>query len=111
VCLISLSILLLGLVLGLTSCSEPGGGLGSGDQAPADETATSPAPAQATTTEVSLTEYEIGMSNPLYVIERLTSFGSQTCRVTNNGTIVHNFVVEGQGIEEAFESNPSAGET
>jgi uncharacterized cupredoxin-like copper-binding protein len=101
------------LLLGLTSCSEPEEGLEGGDQAPADETATSPAPAQATTTEVSLTEYEIEMFNPLYEIEELASFstGSQTFRVTNNGTTEHNFEVEGQGIEEAFETNLSPGET
>jgi hypothetical protein len=62
---------------------------------------------------VSLTEYQIEMSNPLYVIEELTSFsaGSQTFRVTNNGTTEHNFEVEGQGIEKALETNLSPGET
>jgi plastocyanin len=67
----------------------------------------------ATPTEVSLTEYDIEMSNPLYEIEELTSFpaGSQTFRVTNNGTTEHNFEIEGQGIEEAFETNLSPGES
>jgi plastocyanin len=111
--LIALSALLLGLMLGLMACAEPEGRLGDSEQAPTDEAATSPAPAQATPTEVSLTEYEIEMSNPLYAIEELTSFpaGSQTFRVTNNGTTEHNFEVEGQGIEEAFETNLSPGET
>jgi hypothetical protein len=96
--LIALSALMLGLLLGLTACAEPEGGLGDSKQA---------------TTEVSLTEYEIAMSNPLYAIEELTSFpaGSQTFRVTNNGTIEHNFGIEGQGIEETFETNLSPGET
>jgi uncharacterized cupredoxin-like copper-binding protein len=67
----------------------------------------------ATPIEVSLTEYDIEMSNPLYAIEELSSFpaGSQTFRVTNNGTTEHNFEIEGQGIEEAFETNLSPGET
>jgi uncharacterized cupredoxin-like copper-binding protein len=96
--LIALSALMLGLMLGLMACAEPEGGLGDSEQA---------------TTEVSLTEYEIEMSNPLYAIEELTSFpaGSQTFRVTNNGTTEHNFEVEGEGIEEAFETNLSPGET
>jgi plastocyanin len=102
-CRILLSALMLGLVLGLTSCSEPGGS-GDSSQPLAGETATSPAPAQATTTEVSLTEYQIEMPTSL-------SAGSQTFRVTNNGTTEHNFEVEGQGIEEAFETNLSPGET
>ena len=100
----ALSALMLGLMLGLTSCSEPGGGSGGGDQTPADETATSPAPAQATTTEVGLTEYQIEMPTSL-------SMGSQAFSVTNNGTVEHNFEVEGQGIEEKFETNLSPGES
>jgi hypothetical protein len=58
---------------------------------------------------VRLIEYQIEE----YEIERLTSFSavSQTFRVTNNGTTVHNFVVGGQGIEKAFETNLSPGET
>ncbi len=79
----------------------------------AQPTITATAVPAATPTEVSLTEYDIEMSNPLYAIEDLTSFsaGSQTFRVTNNGTTEHNFEVEGQGIEEVFESNLSPGET
>jgi hypothetical protein len=67
----------------------------------------------ATPIEVSLTEYDIEMSNPLYAIEELSSFpaGSQTFRVTNNGTTEHNFEVECQGIEKALETNLSPGET
>jgi uncharacterized cupredoxin-like copper-binding protein len=92
------------MLLGLTACSGPGGGLGGGGQAPADETATSPAPAQAATTEVGLTEYEIDMPASL-------SAGPRIFRVTNNGASEHNFGVEGQGIEEEFETNLSPGET
>jgi plastocyanin len=98
---IALNVLLLGILLGLIACSEPGGG-GAG-QTPAGETATSPAPAQATTTEVGLSEYQIEMPTSL-------SAGSQAFSVTNNGTIEHNFEIEGQGIEESFGNNLSPGE-
>jgi uncharacterized cupredoxin-like copper-binding protein len=79
---------------------------------PADAATATAVPA-ATPTEASLTEYDIEMSNPLYAIEELAPFpaGSQTFRVTNNGTTEHNFEIEGQGIEEAFETNLSPGET
>jgi uncharacterized cupredoxin-like copper-binding protein len=93
---------MLGLMLGLTACAEPGGG-GDSEQEPREE-ATSPVPEDTTTTEVGLTEYEIAMPTSL-------SAGSQTFRVTNNGTTEHNFEVEGQGIEEEFETNLSPGET
>ena len=79
----------------------------------AQPTITATAVPAATPTEVSLTEYDIQMSNPLYAIEELTSFpaGSQTFRVTNNGTTEHNFEIEGQGIEEVFETSLSPGVT
>jgi uncharacterized cupredoxin-like copper-binding protein len=102
--LIGLSALVLGLMLGLTSCSELGGRLGGGGQASVDETVTSPAPAQATTTEVGLTEYQIEMPTSL-------SAGPQAFNVTNNGTVEHNFEVEGQGIEESFDTNLSPRDT
>jgi uncharacterized cupredoxin-like copper-binding protein len=101
--LIALSALMLGLMLGLTACVEPGGGLGDSEQEPREEAA-SPVPEDTPTTEVGLTEYQIAMPTSL-------SVGSQTFRVTNNGTTEHNFEVEGQGIEEAFETNLSPGET
>jgi uncharacterized cupredoxin-like copper-binding protein len=101
---IALNVLLLGILLGLIACSEPGGGLGGSAQTPAGETATSPAPAQATTTEVGLSEYQIEMPTSL-------SAGSQAFSVTNNGTIEHNFEIEGQGIEESLGNNLSPGET
>ena len=100
--LIALSALMLGLMLGLTACAEPGGG-GDSEQEPREEAA-SPVPEDTTTTEVGLTEYEIAMPTSL-------SAGSQTFRVTNNGTTEHNFEVEGQGIEQEFETNLSPGET
>jgi uncharacterized cupredoxin-like copper-binding protein len=101
--LIALSALMLGLMLGLMACAEPGGGLGDSEQEPREEAA-SPVPEDTPTTEVGLTEYQIEMPTSL-------SAGSQTFRVTNNGTTEHNFEVEGQGIEEAFETNLSPGET
>ncbi len=100
--LIALSALMLGLLLGLTACAEPGG-LGDSEQEPREEAA-SPVPEDIPTTEVGLTEYQIEMPASL-------SAGPQTFRVTNNGTTEHNFEVEGQGIEEAFETNLDPGVT
>jgi plastocyanin len=68
------------------------------------DAATATAVPAATPTEVGLTEYQIEMPTSL-------SAGAQTFRVTNNGTMGHNFEVEGQGIEEAFETDLRAGET
>ena len=90
-------------MLSLTSCSEPGGGLGGGEQEPREEAA-SPVPEDAPTAEVGLTEYQIEMLTSL-------SAGAQVFRVTNNGASEHNFEVEGQGIEKAFETNLSPDET
>jgi uncharacterized cupredoxin-like copper-binding protein len=101
--LIALSALMLGLMLGLTACVEPEEGLGDSEQEPREEAA-SPVLEDTPTTEVGLTEYQIAMPTSL-------SAGSQTFRVTNNGTTEHNFEVEGQGIEEAFETDLSPGET
>jgi hypothetical protein len=61
-------------------------------------------PEDAPTAEVGLTEYQIEMPTSL-------SAGAQVFRVTNNGASEHNFEVEGQGIEEQFETNLSPGET
>jgi hypothetical protein len=74
---ITLSALMLGLLLGLTACTEPGGGLGGGDQEPREEAA-SPVPEDTPTTEVGLTEYQIVMPTSLPA-------GSQAFRVTNRG--------------------------
>jgi plastocyanin len=102
--LITLSVLLLGMVLTLASCREPGEALGGENQASPDGPTASPAPAQTITAEVGLTEYAIQM--PLSL-----AAGPQLFRVTNNGASVHNLQVEGLGIEETFESNLSPGET
>jgi hypothetical protein len=103
-CHITLGVLVLGTLLGLTACGELGGATGSDDQAPAGGTTASPAPAQTITAEVGLTEYAIQMPVSL-------AAGPQLFRVTNNGASVHNLEVEGLGIEETFESNLSPGET
>jgi uncharacterized cupredoxin-like copper-binding protein len=101
--LIALNALMLGLLLGLTACAEPEGGSGDSEQEPREEAA-SPVPEDTATIEVGLTEYEITMPTSL-------SAGSQTFRVTNNGSNEHNFEVEGQGIEEEFETNLDPGVT
>jgi uncharacterized cupredoxin-like copper-binding protein len=101
--LIALSALMLGLMLGLTACAEPGGGVGDSEQEPREEAA-SPVPEDTPTAEVGLTKYQIAIPTSL-------SAGSRAFRVTNNGTTEHNFEVEGQGIEEEFETNLSPGET
>jgi hypothetical protein len=85
---LALSALILGMLLGLISCREPGGGLGGGDQTPVRETATSPAPeetptspvpTQALPTEVGLPKEDLGLtveellsaqSNELFGIEK-----------------------------------------
>jgi uncharacterized cupredoxin-like copper-binding protein len=100
---ITLGVLVLATLLGLTACGELGGAVGSDDQAPADGTEASPASAQTIIAEVGLTEYAIQMPVSL-------AAGPQVFRVTNNGASVHNLEVEGLGIAEAFESNLSPGE-
>jgi plastocyanin len=103
-CRLTLGVLVLGTLLGLTACGELGGAAGSDDQAPAGGTEASPASAQTITAEVGLTEYAIQMPVSL-------AAGPQVFSVTNNGISVHNLEVEGLGIEETFESNLSPGET
>ncbi len=97
----ALSALMLVLMLGLAACVEPEGEVEDSEQEPREEAA-SPVPEDAPTAEVGLTEYEIEMPTSLPA-------GSQTFSVTNNGTTEHNFEVEGQGIEEAFETNLEPG--
>jgi uncharacterized cupredoxin-like copper-binding protein len=92
------------MLIGLTACAEQGGALGGGDQEPREEAA-SPVSVQAPTTEVGLTEYKIAIPTSLSAAE------SRVFRVTNNGTIEHNFEVEGQEIEKEFDANLSSGET
>lgn len=56
------------------------------------------------TVTVEMTEYEIRMPTTLPA-------GPTQFDVTNVGTAEHNFEVEGQGIEVAFDSNLQVGET
>lgn len=65
--------------------------------------AASPA-AEGNTVEVSLTNFEIGMPSELPA-------GPTTFQVTNNGDSVHNFEVEGQGIEAVLEQDLQPGES
>jgi uncharacterized cupredoxin-like copper-binding protein len=96
-------------MLSLPSCAEPEGGLG-GEQEQNEEGGEQELngeggeqePEAASTAEVGLTEYQIEMPTSL-------SAGTQTFSITNNGTTEHNFEVEGQGIEEAFETNLEPG--
>jgi plastocyanin len=53
---------------------------------------------------VSLTEFAIDMPTELPAVP--TTFA-----ITNNGTVEHNFEVEGQGIEEELEMNLAPGES
>jgi Cu-Zn family superoxide dismutase len=59
---------------------------------------------QAGQVAVMLTEFEIQMPAEIPT-------GSTTFEVSNAGTIVHNFEIEGQGIEQVFEENLQPGET
>lgn len=54
--------------------------------------------------DVALTEYAIAMPSTVPA-------GQVSFRVTNNGTMEHNFEIEGQGIEKAFDDNLQPGET
>jgi uncharacterized cupredoxin-like copper-binding protein len=56
------------------------------------------------TVNVSLVEFEIQMPN-------MIPAGPITFEVSNDGTMEHNFEIEGQGIEEEFETNLQPGET
>jgi glucose/arabinose dehydrogenase/uncharacterized cupredoxin-like copper-binding protein len=72
---------------------------------PAMETETSPvAGTTAGVVDVSLTEFSIEMPDTLPA-------GPTTFRITNDGTVEHNFEIEGQGIEEEFDENLQPGET
>lgn len=66
------------------------------------------APVQAQTTpnlvEVQLVEYEIQMSTMLPA-------GPTTFRVTNSGSVDHNFRIEGQGIRDGFANDFPPGQT
>lgn len=60
--------------------------------------------ARADTVEVSLTEFEIDMRGSVQA-------GPIAFRVTNDGSAQHSFEVEGQGVEEAFETNLRPGQS
>lgn len=60
--------------------------------------------AEENVVEVGLTEFEINMPTSLPA-------GPTTFEVTNNGTVEHNFEIEGQDLEQEFESNLSPGST
>lgn len=60
--------------------------------------------ADADTVEVGLQAFTIDMPSSLEP-------GPTVFRVTNAGEIAHNFEVEGQGIEEVFETNLQPGDT
>ncbi len=60
--------------------------------------------AEANRVAVELTEWQINM--PTSIPAGLTVF-----EVTNTGNAVHNFEIEGQGIEQVFEANLQSGES
>lgn len=60
--------------------------------------------AQEEAVQVELTEFQINMPSSLPA-------GSTTFEVANTGSLEHNFEIEGQGIEEVFETNLQPGET
>jgi len=74
--------------------------------APADsgEDGESAAETAETTVDVSLVEFAIEMPNSIPA-------GTVTFNVTNNGTVEHNFEIEGTGLEQVFEMNLQPGET
>ncbi|MBA3534529.1 MAG: hypothetical protein H0T73_21635 [Ardenticatenales bacterium] len=59
---------------------------------------------ESTVAPAELAEFTLTMPGTL-------TAGPLTFEVTNAGTMAHNFEVEGNGIEEAFESNLMPGET
>jgi glucose/arabinose dehydrogenase/uncharacterized cupredoxin-like copper-binding protein len=67
-----------------------------------DEDATPAASAMGETVSVSLMEFAIDMPTELPA-------GPTTFEITNDGTIEHNFEVEGQGIEEELPENLAPG--
>ncbi|GIV80270.1 MAG: hypothetical protein KatS3mg050_4664 [Litorilinea sp.] len=60
--------------------------------------------AEARTVRVSLTEFTIEMPNTVPA-------GPTLFEVTNEGSFAHNFKIEGQGIEEVFQTTLAPGET
>jgi len=82
-------------------------GMATPDATDADVTdvgATPPVSAMGETVAVSLMEFAIDMPSELPA-------GPTTFEITNDGTIEHNFEVEGQGIEEELPENLAPGAT
>ena len=86
---------------GATPCPSP---VASPVASPATSPAGTPTGAAGCLVEVTETEFAIEMPDTLPA-------GPVTFRVTNAGTVEHNFEVEGQGIEEEFDENLPPGET
>lgn len=86
---------LLALTVLMTGCGD--------DDDAGDDAGTTPA-ADAQTVNVTLTEFRIEMPSSVPA-------GTVAFAVTNQGTVEHNFEVEGEGIEEEFEENLKPGET
>lgn len=81
----------------------PGEAPPGAEETPAEETpAEEGVPVMVSLAE--LTEFAIDMPASLPA-------GPTTFEVTNDGTIEHNFEIEGEGIEEVFETNLQPGET
>ena len=86
---------------GATPCPSP---VASPVASPATSPAGTPTGAAGCLVEVTETEFAIEMPDTLPA-------GPVTFRVTNAGTIEHNFEVEGQGIEEELPANLQPGES
>jgi uncharacterized cupredoxin-like copper-binding protein len=72
---------------------------------PQDQSA-GPQPETVAATEANVGLYEWGIEMPTSL-----SAGTITFTVTNNGTEAHNFEIEGNGIEQEFETDLAPGET
>jgi hypothetical protein len=83
---------------------EPAQPEGQGEAEGEDEVAGGGQAAEGEVVTVALTEYAIDM--PMQV-----QAGTINFEVTNDGTEVHNFEIEGEGIEESFPTDLQPGET
>lgn len=103
------SILILSIALGACTDRPDAEGLESDTltmdpDAGTDTSAFAGGASDADTVEVGLRAFTIDMPSSLEP-------GPTVFRVTNAGEIAHNFEVEGQGIEEVFETNLQPGDT
>jgi uncharacterized cupredoxin-like copper-binding protein len=87
------TITILTLLVTITACS------GGAKNAPATII-----PSGSSTVDVTLTEFKIDMPQTLPA-------GPTTFVVKNAGTAIHNFEIQGQGIDQVFPSNLAAGDT